>query len=127
MSTSMTTPGVAGWIQFNGPEPAAAQAFYAKVMGWEIAELPMQDGSSHPAIMVGDAPIGGFSAETASAASWDIYITVPDVDKSFATAIELGATAVVPPMDMPGIGRTAKIIDPQGAAIRLITYESMQA
>lgn len=32
MSHSMTTPGAPGWIQFVGPKPDAARAFYAKVM-----------------------------------------------------------------------------------------------
>lgn len=62
MSTlSMTTPGNHGWIGYAGKDPAAAKTFYSDVIGWTIAEIPMQDGSSHSAIMVGDAR---------SAASW---------------------------------------------------------
>ena len=53
---TMTTPGNAGWIAHAGPNSAAARQFYGDIVGWKIADMPMQDGSSHSAIMVNDAP-----------------------------------------------------------------------
>ena len=125
MSATMTTPGVAGWIEFSGPDTAAAKSFYSEVMGWTIADMPMKDGSSYPGIMVGDGPIGGFSPRPADKGGWMIYVTVPDVDASVERARKSGATIINDPMDMPGVGRMATIADPQGAEIALITYESM--
>lgn len=126
MSETMTTPGIAGWIQFSGPDAAAAKTFYREVIGWTIADMPMQDGSSYSGIMVGDGPIGGFSPMPESTGAWTIYVTVEDVDGSTQRAKDAGATILAGPVDMPGIGRMTNLIDPQGARIALITYESME-
>lgn len=121
----MTTVGNAGWIGHSGPDSEAIQKFYRDVVGWTIVDLPMKDGSAHPGIMVGDAPIGGFSAEPEEAGAWTIYITVKDVDGKVAAARQAGAKVLCEPMDMPGVGRMATLLDPQGARFAMITYESM--
>ncbi|KAJ57010.1 hypothetical protein ACMU_00530 [Actibacterium mucosum KCTC 23349] len=124
--TTMTTPGNAGWIGFSGPDNAKAKAFYADVLGWQINEMPMQDGSSYSGIFVNDAPIGGFSPMPEDSGAWTIFVTVTDVDGATKKAEERGAQILNGPMDMPGVGRMTTIIDPQGARIAMITYESMQ-
>ncbi len=50
---------------------------------------------------------------------WQIYFQVEDVDATFANAMRLGATAMVPPQDFPG-GRFAILMDPQGANFALL-------
>ena len=53
--------------------------------------------------------------------NWLPYIHVPDCDAAAAKATQLGAMAIVmPPMDIPNIGRSCVLIDPTGAAIALI-------
>lgn len=125
--TKMTTPGNAGWIGHSGPDSAAAMKFYSETIGWTIGDLPMQDGSSFPAIMIGEDAIGGFSPMPQENGSWLIYVTVEDVDACVEKVKKAGGTIVSDPMDMPGVGRMSTIADPQGAKIALITYESMQS
>ena len=50
-------------------------------------------------------------------AHWLAYVNVPDVDAAAAAAAKLGGQIVVPPMDIPTVGRIAVLVDPQGAAI----------
>jgi predicted enzyme related to lactoylglutathione lyase len=50
-------------------------------------------------------------------------VTVNDVDATAAQAAALGGKVVHGPEDIPGIGRFAVIVDPQGAAISVITYK----
>ena len=126
MNDSMTRPGVAGWIQYTGPDTAAAKQFYRDVIGWAITDMPMQDGSSYAGIMVGETPIGGFSPYEEEDGNWTAFITVDDVDSCVSRATEAGGTVLSGPMDAPGVGRMATLRDPQGARIALITYESMQ-
>ena len=126
MSTTMTTVGNAGWIQYSGPDATAAKKFYKDVIGWNIADMPMEDGTSYSGIMLEDGPIGGFSPMVEPSGSWTIYVTVADVDASTKLAKNAGATITTEPMDMPGIGRMSSLVDPQGARLSLITYESMQ-
>ncbi|MEM9248195.1 MAG: VOC family protein [Pseudomonadota bacterium] len=121
----MTTIGNSGWIGHSGPDQGAAKAFYQAVLGWAVAELPMQDGSSYAAAMIGDTAIGGFSPMPEETGSWTIYFTVADVDASVAAAKARGAHVLHPALDAPGVGRMATLTDPQGARFALITYESM--
>lgn len=131
MTIEMTTKGNSGWIEFAGPNSAAAQEFYAKVAGWNIVNVPAGE-VQYPAIMLEDGangpkPIGGFSPQPAKTGAWIIYITVADVNTATQTAKDLGATIELQPTDVPGVGRQSIIIDPQGGRIALITYESMMA
>jgi len=56
---------------------------------------------------------------------WGAYVTVDDVDATARTAEQLGAKLLVPPRDIPGVGRFCVIQDPQGAVISAITYVEM--
>ena len=62
MATPMATHGAPSWIEHRGQDGPAARAFYEKVLGWTIAELPMKDGSTYHGIMLGETPVGGFPA-----------------------------------------------------------------
>jgi hypothetical protein len=121
----MTTIGNSGWIGHSGPDQAKAKAFYQDVLGWSINDMPMQDGSSYSAAVVGETAIGGFSPMPEDQGSWTIYFTVADVDASVAKAEAKGATVIQPAMAMPGVGRMATLTDPHGARFALITYEGM--
>ncbi len=50
---------------------------------------------------------------------WMYYVSVGDVDAAQKKAVSLGGRAMEPPMDIPGVGRMAVIVDPQGAVISL--------
>ena len=126
MSNPMHTHGAASWIQHSGSDPAGARKFYEAVLGWTVNVMPMQDGSSYAGIVVGEKPIGGFMPVPVQDGAWTIYITVDDVDARFQAALDNGAEGIEEPADFPGVGRMAKIRDPYGASISLITYESMQ-
>ena len=116
-----TTHGSPSWLQHSSSDPAAARKFYETVLGWKVAEMPMQDGSSYPAIVVGDGPIGGFSPLPGEG-GWLAYITVDDVDARLAQAEAAGATVAAPAMTAPGVGRMATIVDPFGAKLAFIDY-----
>ena len=51
---------------------------------------------------------------------WMIYFTVDDCDGDAARAKSLGGKIVVPPMDIPNVGRFAVLSDPAGAAFAVI-------
>ena len=54
--------------------------------------------------------------------AWLSYVTVDNADSTAKQAEKLGGKIVVPPRDIPEVGRIAVIQDPQGAAIAIITY-----
>jgi predicted enzyme related to lactoylglutathione lyase len=51
---------------------------------------------------------------------WDAYFNVEDCDGTVARAVELGAEELVPAYDLPRVGRTATLRDPQGALLGLL-------
>jgi predicted enzyme related to lactoylglutathione lyase len=57
-----------------------------------------------------------------SPAHWGIYVTVEDVDATAKLAGQMGAKVIVPPMDIPNVGRFCTFQDPQGAYLSAITY-----
>jgi uncharacterized protein len=53
--------------------------------------------------------------------NWVAYFAVTDVDASTKKTNDLGGKTVVPPMDIPNIGRFSIVADPQGAVFALYT------
>ncbi|HEX4495804.1 MAG TPA: VOC family protein [Thermoanaerobaculia bacterium] len=108
------------WFDLASPDLEAAKSFYPAVVGWgtQVFEAP---GMAYTMWTAGERPIGGNLEMTAQAAAgldrphWLAYIGVPAVDATVARAQELGAKAVMPPTDIPSVGRFAVIADPQGA------------
>jgi len=47
--------------------------------------------------------------------------TVSDVDASAGKAKQLGAKLMVPPQDIPKVGRFSVVADPQGAVFAIFT------
>ena len=110
------------WHELSTTDPEAAKAFYTALIGWEAKPM---EGSDPPYTVfgLGEAMLGGLvklppeAAANGAPPHWLGYVTVPDVDATTARAKELGATDLVPPMDIPNMGRFSVLKDPQGAVI----------
>jgi predicted enzyme related to lactoylglutathione lyase len=50
---------------------------------------------------------------------WLVYFGTEDVDAQAKQATEKGATIIVQPTEIPGTGRFAVLLDPQGAVFAL--------
>ena len=124
MSNPMQTHGAPSWLAHSSADPLAARAFYEKVLGWKVVDMPMKSGGTYPGIMIEDAPVGGFNPTPVTKGEWTAYITVDNVDDRYAAALDAGAESLSEPSTMPGVGRMATIRDPNGASIAFITYES---
>lgn len=51
----------------------------------------------------------------------NLVVGIDDVDTTFAKGIELGASEAMAPHDMPGVGRLAYLIDPDGNIVGFIS------
>ncbi len=106
----------------------AAKAFYSRLFGWDMEEMAMP-GMPYTVVKAGGKGIGGIMAMPQGAKemkpAWGAYVTVEDVDATARTAQQLGAQLLVPPRDIPRVGRFCVIQDPQGAVISAITYLEM--
>ena len=113
------------WYELQTPDPDAATTFYDAVMGWTIEDRPAGEmdyrmigaaGGHAGGVARWDAAMPG----AAAAPGWLMYIGVDDVDASVATLVAAGGTVSIPAFDFPGVGRIAKVADPQGVAFYLM-------
>lgn len=117
--------GAFSWYELMTTDVEAAKAFYAKLFGWGTEDMPMPE-MAYTVVKAGGKEIGGIMPMPKEAQGtppmWGAYVTVDDVDLIAKTARQLGATLLVPPRDIPSVGRFCVIQDPQGAVISAITY-----
>ena len=115
-------------FEIHASDPQQLIDFYSDLLGWEFIKFGGMDywaintgeGSMSPAsagygINGGLTQRRGQSPEVgAPVAGANLVLGVDDVDTTFARGIELGASEALPPDDMPGVGRLAYLVDPDG-------------
>jgi uncharacterized protein len=127
---AINDPGTLAWTELYAADPAAAASFYASVFGWATQGMPMGDftytvispaGGGDDSSQGGIMPIGPEMAAAGVTPSWLPYFEVADCDAVVATASEQGGAVIVPPTDVPEVGRFATLADPAGAVFAVIT------
>ena len=112
------------WNELATPDTAKAGDFYTGLFGWGKNVREMSPGFSYTSFTNGDRQAGGMYKPTPEMgeipANWLTYFAVSDTDATAKKATELGAKAIVPPADIPEVGRFAVIQDPQGAVFGII-------
>ena len=126
--TAFRRHGLFSWFELHTPDSAAAAEYYGQLLGWTFKEQSTPMGP-YRTIQVGDVGIGGISEFLPEGAPphWSGYITVDDVDARTARVASLGGTINAGPFDIPDVGRTSHIKDPDGAPVSLITYAEWEA
>ncbi len=118
--------GAFSWCELMTTDVAAAKTFYTKLFGWDTEDMAMP-GMTYTVVKAGGKGIGGIMTIPKEAKgmppAWATYVTVDDVDKTAKAAEKLGAKVLMPPTDIPNVGRFCVIKDPQGAVINAITYK----
>ena len=122
-SAAWWVPNAACWIELGTGDTAKAGEFYSNVFGW--TKEPFGDSPlPYTVFKNNDAGIGGMYQLTPEMGPipphWLVYFAVDDCDAKVQKATELGARVMKPAEDIPGVGRFAILIDPQGAAFALI-------
>ena len=108
-------------IELNTTNIAAAKAFYGKLFGWKLEDVPMDGGHTYTMINVGDGTGGGMQAHPVKGApsAWLSYVQVDDLKAATEKARTLGAKVMQEPMEVMGMGSLSVVIDPTGAALGL--------
>jgi predicted enzyme related to lactoylglutathione lyase len=108
------------WYELLTPDPAASEAFYRAVVGWNVEKMG-PDEAPYRILKAGDEGVAGISSNPPAGGKgvWMGYIATDDVDRDTDRAKAMGATLHYGPDDIPGIGRFSMIGDPQGAIVYL--------
>ena len=121
-------PGALAWNELYTTDTDAAAAFYGGLFGWSAQKGPTPDGGEYFEYKLGDRPACGMleiKKEWGEVPpNWSIYFAVAELDAALKTAKEMGASEVMPPMEVQDVGRFCLIRDPQGGYVSLIQIES---
>lgn len=123
-------PGCMCWNELMTTDTEVAKAFYGDLFGWEPRTMDMGDLGEYTLFnRGGDQGAAGMLAIKPEMgpipANWLVYFAVADIDAAFARAQEIGANSVVPPTDIPEVGRFAILADPVGAVFAI--YKSSKS
>jgi predicted enzyme related to lactoylglutathione lyase len=118
-SDSPVGEGVFVWDELSSPDVEGSKRFYTEVFGWTAEDQDMGGGVTYTIFGKGETQVAGLMKQMAQAAGqpaeWHPYMGVDDVDATAQKAVGLGATELVPGTDIPGMGRFAMLLDPNGA------------
>jgi uncharacterized protein len=119
--------GALCWNELLTRDPDAARAFYTALFGWTPTERDMGPMGTYTVFKLGDRQVAGMmrlpSDFGEAPSQWGVYFAVDDVDVRADKAKERGAAITVPPSDIPDVGRFSMLLDPQGAALAMITLD----
>jgi len=119
-------PGTFGWSELATRDTNRAKAFYTELFNWK-AKTDASSQMPYTEFQVGGQSIAGMMAMTPQYGDtpphWLPYVMVDDCDAITARATEQGARILVPPMDIPKVGRFSVFMDPTGAALATIRLE----
>ena len=121
--------GEFSWCDLMTTDAGSAKTFYTKLFGWDTEEMSMP-GMPYTVVKAGGKGVGGITTMPKDAPPgmppmWGAYVTLEDVDATARSAEQLGGKLLVPPQDIPKVGRFCVIQDPQGSVISAITYKKM--
>jgi uncharacterized protein len=112
-------PGAMIWTELSTSDLNNAKPFYTETFGWGWG-----GSDEYAEAQVAGRTIAGVQPRRPELPAdvpdnWLVYFGSADVDADAKKAADAGATIVVPPRDIPGTGRFAVLVDPQGAAFAI--------
>jgi predicted enzyme related to lactoylglutathione lyase len=113
--TTFPAPNTVTWFQIGTDEPAAAQAFYGDLFGWNVVPDPASPGYDIVRYPGAGQPVGGIAHTDGGAANHaTFFVLVEDVAAVCADAERLGGKVLVPPVASPNGLTFAHLLDRSG-------------
>jgi predicted enzyme related to lactoylglutathione lyase len=116
-------PGSVCWNELATRDEDRCATFYGNLFGWK-PETRQHPGSTYTIFNKGGAMKAGMLKMNEEwgdcPPNWMIYVSVADCDATAAKVAGLGGKLLVPPTDIPPVGRFSVIQDPQGAVFSII-------
>ncbi|MBT8341737.1 MAG: VOC family protein [Desulfatitalea sp.] len=125
MDEKLKQHGAISWSELLTVDVAAAKSFYETLFGWNYEDTPT-DCMTYTIVKANGEEVAGIMSIPPEAGpmppAWGMYVTVDDVDDASQKAVDLGGKILMPPKDIPEVGRFCVISDPQGALLSIISY-----
>ena len=119
--------GTFGWNELATRDTAAAKTFYSDLFDWTAKESEIP-GMAYTEWVAHGQPVGGMMEMTKEHGDapphWMPYVFVDDCDGTMSKVAAAGGSTIVPPMDIPNVGRMGMFSDPTGAVLAIIKMTS---
>ena len=124
-------PGALAWSELYTHNTEAASDFYASLFGWSVNRTRGANNDEYFEFQIDGRSAAGMMAIKKEWGEmpphWSIYFAVADLDASISKAKDLGAQAVMPPIEVQDVGRLVFLRDPQGAYFAIIQIDRRRA
>jgi len=122
----LAAPGEWIWSSLHAKDPGTDAAFYQALFGYDVFDMPSEDGLEHVILSSDDyarASVNAFPDDSPRRHShWLNFVRVVDAVDAAAKVVALGGRVFVEPhVDRHG-GRVAVVADPMGAAFGLMEW-----
>ena len=127
--TDIRAQGKIIWHDLLTNDPAASQAFYSELFGWEFEDVGtfagLRSNSAYTLIRHNGNVIGGMVNTVAlngrsDISQWVTVMSVNDVDDAVSQFRAAGGKVVAPPTDVGTRGRMALVRDAEGALLAML-------
>ncbi|MCW2654360.1 MAG: hypothetical protein JWR32_5336 [Mycobacterium sp.] len=127
-ATLVNEPGAVVWNELITDKPDSALSFYEAVVGLSHSSVEMGPGQTYHLLKVGGTDVGGAMEPPMPEVPnhWHVYFAVEDADGTAAKASAEGGQVMMEPFDIPSVGRSAVLADPQGAVFSVLTPAPQQ-
>jgi uncharacterized protein len=121
-ATLVNETGAVIWNELITDKPDSALPFYEAVVGLTSSTMEMAPGQNYTLLKAEGTDVGGCMAPPMPEVPnhWHVYFAVDDADATAAKAAAEGGQIAVEPFDIPSVGRSAVLTDPQGAVFSVL-------
>lgn len=112
-------------FEFGSPDGEGLADFYGRLFGWEV----QPSGPEYWLLSPGSGSLAGGVLQTSGGITpyFTVYVAVDDLDRAMEQAEALGASAIVPPTTVPGVGTFAMFRDPAGNMVGMMVQNAAAA
>jgi predicted enzyme related to lactoylglutathione lyase len=131
--TQVTLQGKIVWHDLITDAPEASKHFYQELFGWEFEQVDIGQGLfnaiDYTLIRHNGRLIGGMVNQAQlktnrDVSQWVSLLSVVDVDAASAAVTAAGGIVLTAPVNLQKRGRSALVVDPQGALLSLLQTSS---
>ena len=110
------------WNELASSDPKASVAFYTAIGGFTNKAQDMGKMGTYNVLESDGQPRAGIMSKQMAEQphAWLPYVQVASADKIAEKATKLGGSVIVPPTDVPNVGRFAVLLDNQGGALGIL-------
>lgn len=112
------------WQELVTPDQEISGKFFSKLFGWNLKQVNAGQFGTYTLFQKEGKDIAGMMNPTSDTPGkgsyWHSYIAVDDIDDCVRQTTELGGKVIVPPHDVPDVGRVCAVSDPTDAIVHLM-------